>query len=621
MDAVRSWACMQGVYFSALFGVYMPRLHQIWGQLLYFYTGKWEKDHGAGLGAFSSVDAGFRGWYAKVARDYQVRGRFGYVWDDGLGMPLGPRWYHSWVTYWLLGRLGIARMAGVGHLLFIAAAAAGAWLLAGPAWGAAALALCAISPQLIVYFTHVGKPEVFWWPAALLTAALLLHGDYAAAGLCWSFIAFCNLPCALTLVLYGGLFCLVRSVHDAQFPVFFACLLPGVAKAGFRLFSMYRAGGMGSLFTEQMNLVKFPWLPSAGEIRQAAPFALAMLFSFLASGEPSFLLLAFNALILLWANWRFLYHNDPQSIHLCMLCFSLAACAHAGTVAGALFVFFQVFPLFSELRLPPHCAGRPAQAKEAETAVARSFPCFSPMPSGFLPEPAARFFEAIPDGSRFMAEYGGGLGDGSASPLAALWDWTRPTLSDRGIEFVNEPYLRAENRKLHYKILMHFTPETMTPQQILAVPKTLGSSCVLAFTRQSVGTLTSAGFTLKAHIAVRDFYELGPYLHLPMRSFFLLQTPGTVSTVEGASAVAIRGSALRWQAVAGRTYTVRYRYAEGFVALQGSERIPIEPFRPFPGIDTFFFRLTAPCDGEIVLWFRPFPAFFPDWLCRFLSKR
>ena len=56
--------------------------------------------------AFSRMDAGFRPWYTKIANDYNSQGRFGYVWDDGLGMPLGVRIYNNWGTYKLLHLLG-----------------------------------------------------------------------------------------------------------------------------------------------------------------------------------------------------------------------------------------------------------------------------------------------------------------------------------------------------------------------------------------------------------------------------------------------------------------------------------------------------------------------------------
>lgn len=69
--------------------------------------------------AFSQIDAAFRPWYSEIARDYHTQGRFGYVWDDGLGMSLDVRIYNNLTTYKLLHWLGARRMMASGYLLMV----------------------------------------------------------------------------------------------------------------------------------------------------------------------------------------------------------------------------------------------------------------------------------------------------------------------------------------------------------------------------------------------------------------------------------------------------------------------------------------------------------------------
>jgi hypothetical protein len=64
------------------------------------------------LYAFSPLDLRFRGWYNKIGNDFYSRGRFGYIWDNGLGMPAADLTYNNYLTYTLL------RIIGTQHYMF-----------------------------------------------------------------------------------------------------------------------------------------------------------------------------------------------------------------------------------------------------------------------------------------------------------------------------------------------------------------------------------------------------------------------------------------------------------------------------------------------------------------------
>lgn len=599
--------------------VYLPRIPYVFQQIWHIGSGAWEKQHGCRLGGFGPIDAGFRSWYAKIARDYKVRGRFGYAWDDGLGMALGPRCYNSWVTYWLLRKLGPARYCAAGHLLMILTVAGVTWLFSGPGWGLVAGSICAVSPLIITYFTHVGKTEILWWPVALAALALLFDGSYAAAGLLWSLLAFCSLSCALTVVLYCGIFVLFRSIGDGQFIPLALGLLPGCLKVLFRLFFMYRSGFMAAIAQEQTGLWRRPYLPGMGELYDMLPFTASMVCAWWVSGDSVMLLALFNVLALSWANWRILYHNDQQSIVLCLFCVSLPACLYAGTVLGLLFVCWQIFPPLATLPLPLNRSSLSVESfPEHEGTLARQFPCFSPVGRDYLPEGLKAFFAVIPDGSRILTEF---IGDPrSGNPLRALWNWLDYTLPERRIDLVNEEYTRFTNRDLSQKVLAAFHPAGMDNSQMLATVRALGVSHVIAHSSEMVAALKQAGFCLITQLKTDEVKEEAAFLGAPPCLFFLLQAPGDPALIEGVSEFRCFGSALYWNGKAGQTYRIRYRFDSSFTARQNDKNVPLGSYRPFTDIDTRFMELTAPEGGEIMLWFRPFPLWMPDWVCCGFSK-
>jgi hypothetical protein len=133
--------------------------------------------------------------------------------------------------------------------------------------------------------------------------------------------------------------------------------------------------------------------------------------------------------------------------------------------------------------------------------------------------------------------------------------------------------------------------------------------------------LRQAGFAELAHIDMATIPEAAALLRNPPRYLYAFAAPKKIDIVANAPNAVTCGSSLRWQAKQGEDYTVKYNYNPNFVAMQGKHVLPLEAVQPFSGVSTRFMRVKAVKNGEIELWFRPFPAFFPDWLCGRLSKR
>lgn len=209
--------------------------------------------------AFGETDVFFRGWYEKIARDFRTYGRFGYAWDDGVGLPLGPRFYNNLITYWLYDRLGAARYAAVGWI--IAAATAGFIVSSGTFSAISSGFLIAlavywllVSPTLTAVFTHLSKPEVFWWWLAGLGFWFAFEAQIAIAAVIWSILAMVNVPVAIMSGLVMGAPTVVLALVGGVSPLGLIWLLPGIGKIGFRVFEAHRSGYLNMIKEEQTGL-------------------------------------------------------------------------------------------------------------------------------------------------------------------------------------------------------------------------------------------------------------------------------------------------------------------------------------------------------------------------------
>lgn len=558
--------------------------------------------------AFGPIDARFRPWYNKIARDYRRRGRFGFAWDDGLGMSLGDRIYNNYATYWLLDRMGTRRFIGLGFVLMVlAVGVAAAWRFG--AWAGVAVAILgAGSPLLVISYLHRGKPEVFWWGLGLIGATVAFVGPVPLAGLIWSTLAWVNIPIAVMLGLALGPAFVVRALMEGAAIGLIIGVLPGALKAGLRVVTMWRSGYMGTLVSEQARLWKRGWYPTARELTWMIPFVASVAASAATSGQPLLGgLTAFTIVALFWGNYRVLYVNDRQSFHLAFWTIGLGYAVAAGSIAGLVLILILAYtrPRFCGMPVAdPPSPATDLWSRRADNAKRQllDFPALRPIPFP-RPEPLARFFAAIPDGSRFLAE-----ADGDArteSRFRHLWVWSEDLLPQRDVDLVNEMYTAIVEPRLARDVLERFGPGWMASGEMAEVCRELGASHVVAHSRAMVQALEAAGFVRIAQVdlePMRDFREL---LAVPLVELVLLQAPEPWSIVEPGRTHRRQGSSLKWLARAGERYLVRYRFHPSFECWQAGTEVEVQPTPAGSGEwGTTFMSVRAPREGEIELRFR-----------------
>ena len=273
---------------------------------------------GSGIGnrdfwAFGPIDGRWRPYYNKLARDLSNQGRFGFAWDDGLGTPLGARIYSNWVTYRLLHLLGTRWHCAVGLLLLIATSATAIWIRIGPIPALITGVVLAGSPLCAFCYTHLGKPELFWWFSALVFVLLGFLAPPWTAGLFWSAVAMVNLAVSVMLALLAGPAIATSHLSLEHWAGLAAGVAPGVLKHVWRAWHMHRDRQLTSIVAEQVGLWRKGMAFDLPEWILLSPLAVSLLLSSAQSGAwlPGGLLLGCG-LGLWWINWRLIYMNDVQ---------------------------------------------------------------------------------------------------------------------------------------------------------------------------------------------------------------------------------------------------------------------------------------------------------------------
>lgn len=561
----------------------------------------------AEFAAFGPIDLGFRSWYQKIAHDYEVRGRFGFAWDDGLGMPLGPRIYNNLVTYWVLGRLGSRSMMSLGYGLLLMSTAVVLALLMGP-WAMLVVPALAVSPVLVAGYTHRGKPESFWWFGALAGLAAGYAGYGLPAGLIWSALAFVNLPVAIMSALVGGPALVIRSWGSGSLGWLILGVTPGAIKVLVRLHYMKRQGFLSSLVSEQARLWKRGFRPTRSEVAILAPFAVGVLTPALQGDNIlASALLAASGAGLYWMNYRLYYLNDPQSHWLAMWTSGMAFSAALGSWAGVLMmcVFAFTAPVFLGIvvksRLPQSSDPWRRRAATARLQF-RRYPALQPL-SRVRPPRVMEFFESIPDNQRVLAETAGDPRSGSI--LRPFWTWTEEFLPERGVDLGNEMYTRIVEPDLMDNYLSRFNGFELAGDRMRRLADGLGASHVLAYQTKTVDSLCSNGFFELARVDLAPLKEFRTLLKVPPIELVLLARNRPSAVIAPVTPFEIARSTFTWWGRQGSTYIIRYRYHRHFVALQGAKYLEVEPISVFSELNLNFMSVTVPEEGRVRLIYRP----------------
>jgi hypothetical protein len=559
------------------------------------------------LWAFSPVDAVFRNWYKKIASDYKSQGRFGFAWDDGLGMALGPRIYNNWATYVLLDYMGTRTMALFSLTTFVLSSFGIVYLHFGliPAFLFALLAL--VSPLFVGLHSHVWKAEFFWWGGGVVFCYLALIQPGLEAGLLWSAIAMVNLPASVMLALFTAPFLLFTSLDQGSFILLGLGVLPGVIKHAFRIYGAWRSGFLSLLVSEQSRLWKRPWFPVSSELVIWAPFLLAIMSGSYAGGAWEVpIIICGTGIFLYWANFRLIYINDAESFHFCLWALGLSmACLNGswlGLVAMLAFAYTSPtlfgFPVSNDYG---NSSDRWTRLANEASSHFRKFPGFEPIPYP-LPKALQTFFDLIPDGARILAE-----SDGDPrikSKFRNFWMWSEGLLPLRKIDLVNEMYTRMNEPDLADVVLSRFNSKDMPQEEMLNTLLQLGVSYVVSWTDESKDSLCAAGFIVKGILDLAELGEFRRIIPCPPVKLYLLKNPHNVGIIAPITQWSRKSNELLWTAESGKNYKVLYRYHSNFVAEQGGKILPIGYYFPFPEFKLRFMSVTAISNGPLALRFK-----------------
>lgn len=570
-----------------------------------------------GVHAFGERDAGFRGWYRKVAEDQRACGRAGYVWDDGLGLPMNPRFYNNAGTYLLYGALGVRAYAALSMLLFLGMVAAAYALAGAPAMGAAAALVLLASPLFLGAQLHLGKPEILWWAALVPLALAAWKGWWLAAGLVFAVIAAANFAVAFL----AGVTCLLLlalfwpGAHGAG--MLLLGMAPGLLKTALRLLPFVRSGWLGALVGEQSSAAG-PGVGAAARLRAYARSGTFVLYAVPYLGALALVVgsgrlgaahaaLGVAALAIFLLGQSVFYLNDPQSFwmwHLALLSAMAAASPSWGGVAG-LALLAYVHPRVLGLPLSPAAEPAGAGVRARAAAAARqlaAFPALAPVTRDEWAAPVRTLLRALSPGTRLLMEPA--CEDRELGGYRAFMLLCDGELPPAGVELVPDEYVRAYHPRLYTEVLARFRAGA-APGELRETAAALGAGWVLAYTPALVCGLEAAGFS---RVQVLDPGTLSAraraLLHLPPAPLVLLRAPGANGVVSPAAPLERRGNALRWPARSGESYLVRYAWHPRMRAEQGGRALEVHP-EPQAGGRVTFMRVRAEAHGPLTLRFHP----------------
>jgi hypothetical protein len=153
------------------------------------------------------------------------------------------------------------------------------------------------------------------------------------------------------------------------------------------------------------------------------------------------------------------------------------------------------------------------------------------------------------------------------------------------------------------RYLNRLSVPAMSPREIDRVCHNLGVSHLLAFTRATIEALEGVGFQIVSSVDHKDFKELADLLLIPGTSLTLLASLRQAAIVSPNAAIWRGRNRLSWQAKAGVTYVVRYRYYPQFAAFQGTTPIPVIPYKPLDDIPLRFMSVQAQHNAVLELVF------------------
>ncbi|GEM_PF-2375479 len=590
---------------------------------------------------FGSVDTLIRPAYRRIASNFAIHGRYGYTWGDAFGLTMRERFGNSSITYRLLHLIGDRAVNALGWGLFIAAtflaAALGISLYAAPL---IALAFAATPVIVFSYTSGGGKTETLWYGPVLLILFLAFAGHTLTAAVLWSVLVLANLMASLLTAAITGPALLLWALQHGDADALIIGILPGVAlhlvrfsKAGFAYFAktvrycrlasrdVGAALNGGKLLTGR--------LPVLDEILAGGPVALTLIVGAWMTHDPVAALLGATCFFAYYASRRVFFLSDFQSFDLLFSAIGIAYACASGNALCLVISFigahrmrdnqYCCVPLSQSMRSLADSGittvrGRWYAILRSSLDMSDAFPLIGVIARPKLPALDA-FFAAIPDHARIAVET---IRTSTAMQQAypdvwmrGFWFMTDDLLPKRNIELATKEYTFTLEHELSMARLLKLNATQSSPERFLETCSGAGISHMVVLSRATMEMLAQSGWVVMAGF---DFAQMDK----PLRDVLGVSVPGMLlmGRVEGDIGIVTPhaawhrdGNHLVIEAVAGTTYTIRYRHFPEFRAEQGVVRLPVTPCQPFADVPTLsFMQVTAVSDGPLTLRYVDYPG-------------
>lgn len=543
--------------------------------------------------------------YRKVSWNFREHGRNGYVFDEGLGLPMRSRFFVNRVTYSVYGWMSARAFSTLCLGAFLFAVLATGYLVGQPETTVAAALALLVCPAVV--FTLVGygvKPETLWWSAAIPALVAGIHGNWVLA---WSILGgmmFLNTSVSFLLGgLLGGIWMAGVMTGQAVSAKDFLLLLPGGMKQAWRFVVAYRDGYLTSQTSDQKRMVRDRRLSVDETVRLVLFFVLPL---GVAGWQRPWMALALGASVLAiyWWNSRVFKIGDVVTIRLLFLVVIVAAGLSSGMPFGLFGILLHAFwdPFYDPFRclVPESVRQQVSACRDEGWRTMRLYDGYPWLTSRPFPRPAGlvRLLEQIPSGVRVLIESEGDPRT-EGGGYTRLRNWTYEMLTDRHVEVVNQTYyLRVAERQLADEYLNRFSARLLSPTVMFDVCQQLGVSRVLVYSAETETALQGFGFKVLGRMETGSDDVFFNMIGLADTTLCLMETPGVLSVLDPPVAVERHRNTISWQGEAGVNYVLRYRYLPSVSAWQDGRQLPVLPWQA-PGLPVRFVQVKAAETGRI----------------------
>jgi hypothetical protein len=571
--------------------------------------------------AFSSFEIWLRSYYSKLSWNFRMFGRWGYVWDESLGFPMGPRFGSNWATYFIYGRLSARQFSLLSVSLFLTSImSVGAFLEQIMFAGVLCLVLLGSPAVIFSIATRLVKPEIIWWPFSIPMIVLALNNEWQYVWLIIGFLLLVNTSASIILGAVSGMLFLGALLSGyTNWTSGLIWLVLGAGLRGWRFLHAYLDGNLEATVREQSKVSKRGKKikgHSLQILKRSVQYATRLLLPFLlaAWGNWHLGLVMFVVLLCLFMINEYGFKvADQVTLDVITLCAitSLALLSKSwwSLLGVGVFVLnhpfknsFESWGRVQKERLERErdqaSPVRPSR-NQFYAKLARAYPWFTPLP---FPESheLTNLFNAIPEYSRFLME-----GDGdprSGGNFARFHDWAYHYIAVRNVEFVNHTFLnRMLEPDLAETYLNCLSASELAPGTLADVCKRLGVRYFIAFSEETASALQSCGYRRVLEVRPESYQAVSDLLYMPEKTLVLLEGPESTSIISPMASWHRDRNQITWQAEAGKEYIVHYRYYAKFKAKQEGVRINVLPYQPFDNLSLRFMHVHAEKDGRLEL--------------------